>query len=52
VATWQDWWKFSMDAYIKTLKNGGRDIMNTSLYGDDIFSHIVSGITLLHGLPL
>ena len=37
--------EFSMSAYIKTLKSGGRDIMNTSLYGDDIFSHLVSGIT-------
>ncbi|HEY6885631.1 MAG TPA: FAD-dependent oxidoreductase [Nitrososphaeraceae archaeon] len=37
--------EFSMSAYIKTLKSGGRDVMNTSLYGDDIFSHIVSGIT-------
>jgi NADH:ubiquinone reductase (H+-translocating) len=37
--------EFSMDAYIKTLKSGGRDIMNTSLYRDDIFSHLVSGIT-------
>ena len=37
--------EFSMSTYIKTLKSGGRDVMNTSLYGDDIFSHIVSGIT-------
>jgi NADH dehydrogenase len=37
--------EFSMDAYIKTLKSGGKDIMNTSLYGDDILSHLVSGIT-------
>src|SRR6476620_9211510 len=37
--------EFSMNAYIKTLESGGRDIMNTSLYGDDIFSHLVSGIT-------
>ena len=37
--------EFSMNAYIKTLKSGGRDIMNTSLYEDDIFSHLVSGIT-------
>jgi NADH:ubiquinone reductase (H+-translocating) len=37
--------EFSMSAYIKTLKSGGRDIMNTSLYGDDVFSHLVSGIT-------
>ena len=37
--------EFSMDAYIKTLKSAGRDIMNTSLYGDDIFSRLVSGIT-------
>jgi hypothetical protein len=37
--------EFSMSAYIKTLRSGGRDIMNTSLYGDDIFSHLVSGIT-------
>lgn len=37
--------EFSKSAYIKTLESGGRDIMNTSLYGDDIFSHLVSGIT-------
>ena len=37
--------EFSMNAYIKMLKSGGRDFMNTSLYGDDIFSHLVSGIT-------
>jgi NADH dehydrogenase len=37
--------EFSQSAYIKTLKSGGRDVMNTSLYGDDTFSHIVSGIT-------
>lgn len=37
--------EFSMDAYIKTLRSGGKDIMNTSLYEDDIFSHLVSGIT-------
>jgi NADH:ubiquinone reductase (H+-translocating) len=37
--------EFSMSAYIKTLESGGRDIMNTSLYGDDIFSHLASGIT-------
>src|SRR5215208_5718408 len=35
--------EFSMSAYIKTLESGGRDIMNTSLYGDDIFSQLVSG---------
>jgi NADH:quinone reductase (non-electrogenic) len=37
--------EFSKSAYIKTLESGGRDIMNTSLYEDDIFSQIVSGIT-------
>jgi NADH dehydrogenase len=37
--------EFSMNAYIKMLESGGRDFMNTSLYGDDIFSHLVSGIT-------
>ncbi|MFL6379925.1 MAG: NAD(P)/FAD-dependent oxidoreductase [Nitrososphaeraceae archaeon] len=37
--------EFSMSAYIKTLESGGGDVMNTSLYGDDIFSHLVSGIT-------
>ena len=37
--------EFSKSAYIKTLKSGGRDVMNTSLYEDDIFSHLVSGIT-------
>ena len=35
--------EFSMSAYIKTLESGGRDIMNTSLYGDDVLS--LSGIT-------
>ena len=34
-----------MNAYIKTLESGGRDFMNTSSYEDDIFSHLVSGIT-------
>lgn len=37
--------EFSMNAYIKMLESGGRDFMNTSLYGDDIFSHLVSEIT-------
>jgi NADH:quinone reductase (non-electrogenic) len=37
--------EFSMSAYIKTLESGGRDIMNTSLYKDDIFSQLLSGIT-------
>ena len=37
--------EFSESAYIKTLKSGGRDVMNSRLYGDDTFSHIVSGIT-------
>ena len=37
--------EFSKSAYIKTLKSGGRDVMNTSIYEDDIISHIVSGIT-------
>jgi NADH dehydrogenase len=37
--------EFSQSAYIKTLKSGGRDVLNTSLYGDDTFSHILSGIT-------
>ena len=37
--------EFSMSAYIKTLESGGRDIMNTSLYGDDVLSQLVSGIT-------
>ena len=37
--------EFSKTEYIKTLKSGGRDVMNTSIYEDDIFSHIVSGIT-------
>ena len=37
--------EFSMSAYIKTLESGGRDIMNTSLYGDDVLSQVVSGIT-------
>jgi NADH dehydrogenase len=36
--------EFSMSAYIKT-RRWGREIMNTSLYGDDIISHLVSGIT-------
>jgi hypothetical protein len=34
-----------MSAYIKTLESGGRDIMNTSLYRDDVLSQLVSGIT-------
>jgi NADH:ubiquinone reductase (H+-translocating) len=37
--------EFSKSAYIKTLKSGGRDVMNTSIYEDDIIYHIVSGIT-------
>ena len=37
--------EFSMNEYIKTLESGGRDFMNTSSYEDDIFSHLVSGIT-------
>jgi NADH dehydrogenase len=32
--------EFSMSAYIKTLRSWGRDIMNISLYGDDLFSHL------------
>jgi len=32
--------EFSMNAYIKMLESGRRDFMNTSLYGDDIFSHL------------
>src|SRR5919202_3067087 len=37
--------EFSKSAYIKTLESGGRDVMNTSIYEDDIISHIMSGIT-------
>ena len=39
--------EFSMNVYIKMRESGGRDFMNTSLYGDDIFSHLVSGITFV-----
>ena len=36
--------EFARSTYIKSLKSGGRDI-NASLYEDNIFSQLVSGIT-------
>ena len=36
--------EFARSTYIKTLKSGGRDI-DASLYDDNIFSQLVSGIT-------
>jgi NADH dehydrogenase len=37
--------EFARSTYIKSLKSGGKDIMDTSLYEDDLFSQLVSGIT-------
>jgi NADH dehydrogenase len=37
--------EFAKSTYIKSLKKGGRDIMDTSLYEDDIVSQLLSGIT-------
>ena len=37
--------EFARSTYIKTLKSGGRDIIDARLYEDDIFSQLVSGIT-------
>jgi NADH:ubiquinone reductase (H+-translocating) len=37
--------EFAKSTYIKSLKKGGRDIMNTSLYEDDIVSQLLAGIT-------
>ncbi len=37
--------EFAKSIYIKSLKKGGRDIMDTSLYEDDIVSQLLSGIT-------
>jgi len=37
--------EFAKSIYIKSLKKGGRDIMDTSLYEDDIGSQLLSGIT-------
>jgi NADH dehydrogenase len=36
--------EFARSTYIKSLKSGGRDI-DASLYEDNIFSQLVSGIT-------
>ncbi|HZB17231.1 MAG TPA: FAD-dependent oxidoreductase [Nitrososphaeraceae archaeon] len=37
--------EFAKSTYIKSLKQGGRDIMDTSLYEDDIVSQLLAGIT-------
>jgi NADH:ubiquinone reductase (H+-translocating) len=37
--------EFAKSTYIKSLKKGGRDIMDTSLYEDDIASQLLAGIT-------
>src|ERR687894_613438 len=37
--------EFAKSAYIKSLKKGGRDIMDTNLYEDDIVSQLLAGIT-------
>ena len=37
--------EFARSTYIKSLKSGGRDIIDARLYEDDIFSQLVSGIT-------
>jgi NADH dehydrogenase len=37
--------EFARSTYIKSLKSGGRDIIDAKLYEDDIFSQLVSGIT-------
>jgi NADH dehydrogenase len=37
--------EFARSTYIKSLKNGGRRDIDASLYEDNIFAHIVSGIT-------
>jgi NADH dehydrogenase len=37
--------EFAKSTYIKSLKKGGRDIMDTSLYEDDIVSQLLAGIT-------
>ena len=37
--------EFAKSIYIKSLKKGGRDIMDTSLYEDDIVSQLLSGVT-------
>ena len=37
--------EFAKSIYIKSLKKGGRDIMDTSLYEDDIVSQLLAGIT-------
>src|SRR5918994_1181623 len=37
--------EFAKSIYIKSLKKGGRDIMDASLYEDDIVSQLLAGIT-------
>jgi NADH:ubiquinone reductase (H+-translocating) len=37
--------EFAKSTYIKSLKRGGKDIMDTSLYEDDIVSQLLAGIT-------
>ncbi|HET9357678.1 MAG TPA: hypothetical protein VFN98_06275, partial [Nitrososphaeraceae archaeon] len=37
--------EFAKSTYIKSLKKGGKDIMDTSLYEDDIVSQLLAGIT-------
>jgi NADH:ubiquinone reductase (H+-translocating) len=37
--------EFVRSTYIKSLKSGGRDIIDARLYEDNIFSQLVSGIT-------
>ena len=37
--------EFAKSIYIKSLKKGGRDIMDTNLYEDDIVSQLLAGIT-------
>src|SRR5918996_305111 len=37
--------EFAKSTYIKSLKKGGKDIMDTSLYADDIVSQLLAGIT-------
>jgi NADH dehydrogenase len=37
--------EFARSTYIKSLKSGGRDIIDARLYEDNIFSQLVSGIT-------
>jgi NADH dehydrogenase len=37
--------EFARSTYIKSLKSGGRSIMDTRLYEDDLFSQLVAGMT-------